>query len=76
MCSIVEQAYWDKSYERLKLSYSTDALLFKDLFDGFLPKSGSCLEIGCYPGNYLYYLGKTFGYTVTERYRNGDTAKK
>jgi 2-polyprenyl-3-methyl-5-hydroxy-6-metoxy-1,4-benzoquinol methylase len=65
MNSIVKQSYWDKGYERMKLSYSTDALLFKDLFDRFLPKGGSCFEIGCYPGNYLYYMGKKFGYIVS-----------
>lgn len=39
-------------------------MLFKDLFAKHLGRGGTCFEIGCYPGPYLIYLGKTFGYTV------------
>lgn len=64
MESIVPQDYWDASYEHLPLTYHPDRVLFKDLFEKYLPKGGTCLEVGCYPGDYLIYLGRNFGYTV------------
>jgi SAM-dependent methyltransferase len=45
-------------------AYHESSVLFKDLFDRFLPRGGDCIEIGCYPGSYLIYLGKQFDYTV------------
>jgi SAM-dependent methyltransferase len=60
----VLQSYWDASYDAMPLAYHESSVLFKDLFDRFLPHGGDCLEIGCYPGSYLIYLGKRFGYTL------------
>jgi SAM-dependent methyltransferase len=63
--SVVSQQYWDASYEDLPLSYDKSGLLFTEMFRRLLPRGGSCLEIGCYPGNYLVFLGKELGYTVS-----------
>ncbi|HHV23594.1 MAG TPA: class I SAM-dependent methyltransferase [Methanosarcina sp.] len=65
MTSITTQEYWDLSYEKLDLVYNPNNILFKDLFDKYLKPNGTCLEIGCYPGNYLVYLGSQFNYEVS-----------
>ena len=56
------QNYWDSIYEHLPLVYDPSKVEFKDLFDQYLPHGGSCFEVGCYPGRYLSYLCKNFGY--------------
>lgn len=62
MTSITTQKYWDLSYEKLELVYDPNTILFKDLFNKYLKNDGECLEIGCYPGNYLIYLSNEFNY--------------
>jgi 2-polyprenyl-3-methyl-5-hydroxy-6-metoxy-1,4-benzoquinol methylase len=62
---IVKQEYWDQSYASLPLAYDEDGVQFKELFKRFVPRGGSCFEVGCYPGNYLAYFGRRFGYTVS-----------
>jgi 2-polyprenyl-3-methyl-5-hydroxy-6-metoxy-1,4-benzoquinol methylase len=65
MTSITTQKYWDLSYEKLELIYNQNFILFKDLFNEYLKNNGTCLEIGCYPGNYLIYLSNQFNYEVS-----------
>ncbi len=65
MTSITTQEYWDSSYEKLELVYDPKIIQFKDLFNKYLKPNGTCLEIGCYPGNYLIYLGNKFNYEVS-----------
>lgn len=65
MTSVTAQAYWDLSYEKLDLVYNPDNIPFKDLFNRYLKPDGTCLEIGCYPGNFLVYLGSQFNYEVS-----------
>jgi len=65
MKSVVNQTYWDITYSDYELRYDETLILFKDLFHKYLPKNGKCIEIGCYPGNYLIYLGKKFNYEVS-----------
>jgi len=64
---IVDQQYWDAGYAGHKLAYSPEQIQFKEIFAQYLPRGGeggvrSCFEVGCYPGSYLIYLGKEFGY--------------
>lgn len=67
--SIVAQSYWNTRWGE-GLSYEPELITFKDLFNKYLPRGGTCFEVGCYPGRFLIYLGQTFGYTV-----NGVDAK-
>lgn len=62
---IVGQDYWNTGYAGLVLEYRPDTLEFRDLFEKYLKPGGHCFEVGCYPGNYLIYLAKTFGYTAS-----------
>ena len=47
------------------LKYDPDQILFRDLFEKYLKRGGSCFEIGCYPGNFLIYFAKVLGYNVS-----------
>lgn len=62
--SYAPQEFWDASYAELAPKYDPAAILFRSTFDRFLQPGGTCFEIGCYPGNFLIYLAKTFGYRV------------
>jgi SAM-dependent methyltransferase len=64
MKSSVENGYWNSGYADMPLIYNQDDIEFRDLFDRYLSPGGSCFEVGCYPGNYLIYLSKRFGYQV------------
>ncbi len=65
MQTIVDQSYWDHSYENLTLKYEVEGIQFKDIFTKYLSRNArTCFEVGCYPGYYLVYLGKEFGYTI------------
>jgi len=65
MNSAVTQDYWDKAYKNLPLVYDPDRIEFRDLFNRYLLPGGTCFEVGCYPGNFLIYMGKNFGYEVS-----------
>lgn len=54
--------YWNSLYANQPLVYRESRVQFKEIFARFLPTGGRCLEIGCYPGDYLLYLCKTFSY--------------
>jgi len=62
--SIVDQAYWDEVAEKIPLVYKPHNIELQEVFQRCLKPGGSCFEVGCYPGRYLVYLGKKFGYTV------------
>ncbi len=53
--------YWDSLYEPVQPQGRVD-LAFRDLFEAFLSPGGTCFEVGCYPGTFLAYLCRTFGY--------------
>jgi 2-polyprenyl-3-methyl-5-hydroxy-6-metoxy-1,4-benzoquinol methylase len=57
--------YWNNLYASHTLRYAPGRVLFKDLFARHLPHGGTCLEVGCYPGDFLAYLGLTFDYEVS-----------
>lgn len=62
MTTAVNQEYWNSGYKNLRLTNDLSNVEFKDLFDKYLSPNGSCFEVGCYPGTYLTYLCKRFGY--------------
>lgn len=59
--------FWESLYECMgsNLKYDPNQIIFKDLFEKYLKRGGSCLEIGCYPGNFLIYFSKEFDYDVS-----------
>src|SRR5687768_6271684 len=65
MLTTAPPAYWDKMYATRTLQYEDEATPFKELFHQYLPRGGTCFEVGCYPGQFLIYLGKHFGYSVS-----------
>ncbi|WMW24306.1 methyltransferase domain-containing protein [Methanolobus sediminis] len=64
MSNVVNQEYWDSSYSNLNLEYDEKKVLFKKIFEKYLRHNpqGSCIEIGCYPGNFLIYICSKFKY--------------
>jgi len=63
---IVDQEYWETGYQELQLqpACAADELVkFLDCFIG-LGHGKTCLEVGCYPGRYLHFLGSK-GYDVS-----------
>jgi len=65
MDTVAPVEYWDSRYASQALRYEPEDLPFKEVFEEYLPTGGTCFEIGCYPGPFLIYLGKRFGYTVS-----------
>jgi len=65
MSAKVSQEYWDAGYEHLDLVYKPETIEFRELFERHLKPQGTCFEIGCYPGNFLIYLGTRFDYVVS-----------
>jgi SAM-dependent methyltransferase len=63
--SLAPQEYWDEAYAGLDLHYRPERVPFGELFALYLPSSGTCFEVGCYPGDFLIYLGQQFGYRVS-----------
>lgn len=64
MTKYTSQDYWDQGYKNLDLKIKEDALFFKAIFKKYLANGGRCFEVGCYPGQYLIYLGKMFDYEI------------
>jgi SAM-dependent methyltransferase len=62
---LTSKEFWSSAYRNERLRYSEEGVVFKDLFEKYLPEGGSCFEVGCYPGTFLIYLGKRFNYTVS-----------
>jgi trans-aconitate methyltransferase len=62
---ITEKSFWEQRYPEYKPQI-VETVMFADLFDKYLPhgSSLSCIEIGCFPGDYLIYLHNKFGYKV------------
>lgn len=67
MGSVVNQGFWEGFWEdrpQVLPKYSPEVLGFRDLFEEYFPSGGTCFEVGCYPGRFLIYLCKRFGYTA------------
>ena len=52
-------------YGSQQLSYNPRIIPFRDLFARYLPRGGTCFEVGCYPGMFLAYLGLEHEFTVS-----------
>ena len=74
--SIVGQSVWDNAWATREYDYAEENIMFKDIFARYLRPGGTCFEVGCYPGNFLTYLGKRFGYTVSGIDRTPDFSRK
>ncbi len=64
--NIVEQKYWDISYETVVPSVINKNDLIRVWIEKYIPKTcnqESCIEIGCYPGQYLSVFGE-LGYEI------------
>jgi SAM-dependent methyltransferase len=59
MKSVVGQKYWDTSYKELQLSNESHSDEITNLLDEYIsePKSNTVVELGCFPGKYLFYVG-------------------
>ena len=70
--SKTEPAYWSKFWSNQiskKLVFNPNSIRFRDLHKFFtrnLPRNQKLdfLEIGCFPGKYLWYFSKYFGYRI------------
>ncbi|MEW6659496.1 MAG: methyltransferase domain-containing protein [Thermodesulfobacteriota bacterium] len=69
--SPLDQTDWEKLWEdpRSPRRYLTLPHGFEPILEKYLPRSPAgraleFLEIGCYPGRFLYYFAKEFGYRV------------
>ncbi len=65
MRTLIEQSDWDKSYEGGSFVYDEGNVAFRDLLLRYVPANGSCLEVGCYPGNFLLYIALNRGCIVS-----------
>lgn len=64
--SLVDQSYWDESYERVAPAMAPKGDALRDWLERNVPSAEGekhALEIGCYPGRYLAVIGK-LGYTT------------
>jgi len=67
MSSIVNQECWEGFWEdrpQVIPDYDEQALGFRDIFDEYFKPGGTVFEVGCFPGRFLIYLCKRFGYTA------------
>lgn len=65
-------AYWEESWQASSATTDRGAYLRAcSVFDPVLARllpgepGHQALEVGCYPGGFMHYLGKRFGYTVS-----------
>ena len=65
MDSVVSQKYWNDVCENIAMVYKPHNIELKEVFDRHLKRGGTCFEVGSYPGRYLIYLSKRFGYSVS-----------
>ena len=63
--SVIAQTYWDQVWNGWTIAYDEGSILFREKFDRHLLAGGTCFEVGCFPGNFLIYLSRRFGYTVS-----------
>lgn len=63
--NLAEQAYWDSSYASHEFGIVPESDEIRQWLEKFIPEnnSGSCLEIGAFPGRYLAIFGE-LGYEL------------
>ena len=65
MQTLIQQSEWDKSYEGGSFEYDEDHIVFGDLLLRHVPLGANCLEVGCFPGNFLLFMALRRGCTVS-----------
>ena len=62
---MTEKMFWQEAWADFK-PQKVKNLLYTDLFDKYLKPDSSveCIEIGCFPGNFLIHFRKKFGYKI------------
>ena len=67
-------AYWEESWQASSATTDRGAYLRAcSVFDPVLARllpgepGHQALEVGCYPGGFMHYLGKRFGYKAARR---------
>lgn len=65
MRTLIEQPEWDASYAEQSFSYDKNHLAFRDLLQEHVPAGGHCLEVGCFPGNFLLFMALEKGCRVS-----------
>lgn len=55
MKNLVNQEVWDSSYKDYKFNFNGKVPL-QNLLVKYVPRDSSCLEVGCFPGNFLRFL--------------------
>lgn len=59
-----DKEYWDNYYKMINLRVASKNDPIRKLIEQYIPKqNGYCMEIGCYPGQYLPVFGE-LGYTL------------
>lgn len=62
--NLVDQEIWDKGYEGVRLQLPSDHNQVRPWYEKHIPRgSGRCLEIGCFPGQFLAAFGE-LGYEL------------
>lgn len=65
MKTLIQQSEWDASYEKHSFHYNCDQIAFCDLLLRHIPTGGHCLEVGCFPGNFLLFMALEKGCKVS-----------
>ncbi len=62
---MTDKSFWEGTWEKFSPKKVQD-VLYTELFERYLKPDQSleCLEIGCFPGNFLIYFYNRFGYRV------------
>jgi SAM-dependent methyltransferase len=62
--NLASQEYWDEAYGKLDFQVAPRDHVVREWFETFIPGGdGRCLEIGCFPGQFLACLGE-LGYQL------------
>lgn len=63
--TLIQQAEWDRSYEGGSFEYDETHIAFRDLLLRYVPREANCLEVGCFPGNFLLFMALRRGCTIS-----------
>ncbi len=62
--NLTTKDFWETRWENEPMAQSIEMSTYHELFEKYLPKGGSYMEIGCTPGTNLAYFNKFFGYEI------------
>ncbi len=62
---MTDKVFWEGSWSKF-VPQKVEKVMYMDLFEKFLKPNNfaECIEIGCFPGNFLIYFHKRFGYRI------------